>query len=301
MSDFVELSDGRRFGLATYGAADGLPVLALHGAPASRIMFDVTDKAAKKLGLRILCPERPGYGVTEKEATAPTLANRAADLEKIADRLTLGRFAVLGVSGGGPYAVALAERVGERVLGVGLVSPMGPIAEFHAAQKNGEIDNEFGRLSHGHKVFFLNLIEHKTLFAAQAKMSAAAFQAAPQSFAYLFAKILSSGDSQVLKQPHVQESLIAMTLEALRQGISGGLGDMEIFSKPWNLDLERVTQPTVMWQGTADRIVPAPVTYWLASRLPNARLEKLPDAGHFWVYDHVSDVLETLAGISRRD
>lgn len=300
MKDYVELTDGRRFGLATYGASTGIPVLALHGAPASRIMFDVTDATAKKLGLRILCPERPGYGITKIEK-APTLASRAADLEHIANCLGLGRFAILGVSGGGPYSIALAERLGDRVLGMALVSPLGPLAEFRHARLEGEIGQQFGRLSLRPKLFFLDLPKHPHLLELQASLSAHAFKAAPQSFASLFAQLLSKADARVLSQDDVRESLIAMTLEAIRPGVGGGLADLKIYSKPWNVNFERVNQPTIIWQGTADRIVPAPATFWLSTLLPNCRLERLPKAGHFWVYDHVEEVLEALAGISRRD
>ena len=177
VSEFVELADGRRFGLARYGAENGRPVLALHGAPASRIMFDVTDAAAKKLSVQIYCPERPGYGVTPKDKS-PTLETRVADLEEIADRLGLQRFAVLGVSGGGPYAVALAARLGRRVMGLALVSPMGPIAQFMAAKRAGAIGSKYGSVSRGHRLFFLELPKRKRLMAIQSGIGARAFKAA---------------------------------------------------------------------------------------------------------------------------
>lgn len=299
MKDYVELADGRRFGLATYGASTGHPVLALHGAPASRIMFDVTDTAAKKLGLRILCPERPGYGITKMD-DAPSLASRASDLEHIANCLGLGRFSILGVSGGGPYAVALAERIGDRVLGMALVSPLGPLVEFRENRLDGNVDKELGRLSLRQKLFFLELPKHPHMLEIQASMSAHAFRAAPQSFASLFSRFLTEADTRVLAQDDVRESLIAMTLEAIRPGVAGGVADLTIYSKPWNIDYQRVDQPTIIWQGTSDGIVPPPATLWLASRLPNCRLETLKGAGHFWVYDHVDEILEALAGLSRR-
>ncbi len=297
VSEFVELADGRCFGLARYGAENGLAVLALHGAPASRIMFDVTDAAAKKLTLQIYCPERPGYGVTPKDE-APTLETRVADLEAIADRLGLQRFAVLGVSGGGPYAVALAARLGRRVNGLALVSPMGPIAQFMAAKRAGTIGSEYGSVPRGHRLFFLELPKRKRLLVLQAGIGARAFKAAPNSFAKIFAQLLSRSDTKVLSQPHVEKSLVAMTLEALRHGVGGGMADLTIFSRPWPVHFERITAPAILFQGTADRIVPVPVSVWLADLIPNCRFELREGAGHFWVYDHVGEVLKSLAEIS---
>ena len=297
VSEFVELADGRRFGLARYGAENGRPVLALHGAPASRIMFDVTDAAAKKLSVQIYCPERPGYGVTPKDKS-PTLETRVADLEEIADRLGLQRFAVLGVSGGGPYAVALAARLGRRVMGLALVSPMGPIAQFMVAKRAGTIGSKYGSVSRGHRLFFLELPKRKRLLALQSGIGARAFKAAPNSFAKIFAQLLSRSDTKVLSQPHVEKSLVAMTLEALRHGVGGGMADLAVFSRPWHVDFERITSPAVVFQGTADRIVPVPVSAWLADVIPNCRFEPREGAGHFWVYDHVGEVLKSLAEIS---
>lgn len=297
MGDVLVLPDGRRFGLAKYGACDGLPVLALHGAPASRLMFDVTDEAAKRLGLRLYCPDRPGYGLTPPD-DEPSLDSRVGDLEKIVDALSLRRFMVLGVSGGGPYAVALAARLGSRVSGLGLVSPLGPVAHFQAAQAAGRIADDHEQMSRGHHIFFLDLPKHRSVLAFQAGLSARVFRAAPHLFARLFAWSLSAADSKVLQQAHVQESIISMTLEALRQGVDGGLSDLEVFSKPWPVSFEAITAPSILWQGTADWIVPAAVSVWLSGLIPNCRLERLEDCGHFWVYDHIEEVLAALAGIS---
>ena len=270
-----------------------MPVLALHGAPASRLMFDVADGAARELGLTLYCPERPGYGLTPAEE-GETLRSRAADLERIADHLGLDRFAVLGISGGAPYAVALSARLGLRVTCLGLVSPMGPVAEYVALRRTGRLGANAARVSAGHRIFFLGLPKRKRVLKAQSVIGARAFKAAPRVFARLFAMSLSEADGEVLAQPHVQESLIRMTQEALRQGVSGGLADLAIFSQPWSLDYGEISAPSIVWQGTSDRIVPAAVSYWLAQQLPQVRLNKLEGAGHFWVYDHVGDVLHDI-------
>ncbi|MBU2581909.1 MAG: alpha/beta hydrolase [Alphaproteobacteria bacterium] len=297
MGETIELADGRRFGLARFGAPDGHPVLALHGAPASRLMFDVTDETAKGLGMTLFCPDRPGYGLTPLDE-APTLHGRTDDLIGIADALSLKRFSVLGVSGGGPYGVALAARLGDRIAGLGLVSPLGPVAQFHEAKAAGLVDDNHKPMSRGHHIFFLDLPKHRGVLSFQAGLSARVFKTAPHLFARMFAWSLSAADSKVLQQPHVQESLIGMTLEALRQGVEGGLSDLEVFSQPWPVAFEAITAPSILWQGTADQIVPSAVSVWLSGLIPNCRLEQLEDCGHFWVYDHLEEVLGGLLEIS---
>ncbi|MEZ5856961.1 MAG: hypothetical protein R3D67_20310 [Hyphomicrobiaceae bacterium] len=52
-----------------------------------------------------------------------------------------------------------------------------------------------------------------------------------------------------------------MTREALRQGVDGALSDMAIYARPWQIDVAAVKTPAVLWQGTADHIVPADLAF----------------------------------------
>ena len=100
-SRVFRLADGRRIGYAEYGDPRGAPALAIHGTPGSRFMFALTDQAARERGLRIIAPERPGYGLSEFRRK-DSLARVADDMGALAYALGLRRIAVIGVSGGGP-------------------------------------------------------------------------------------------------------------------------------------------------------------------------------------------------------
>ena len=106
----MRLPDGRRIGYAEFGDAKGLPVLAIHGTPGSRYMFALTDQAARERGLRIIAPERPGYGLSDYRRR-DALAQTAEDVNALADGLGLDRFALIGVSGGAPHAMAAAASI----------------------------------------------------------------------------------------------------------------------------------------------------------------------------------------------
>src|SRR5262249_15001023 len=122
------LPDGRRLSYAEFGDFRGLPVLAIHGTPGSRFMFGLTDQAARERGLRVIAPDRPGYGHSEYRRNA-SLMRAAEDFISLADALQLKRLAVIGVSGGGPHAIATVSGMPDRVALLALVSPVGPVAE----------------------------------------------------------------------------------------------------------------------------------------------------------------------------
>lgn len=128
----LQLPGFGKIGVATYGDPGGHPVLAFHGTPASRLMYRKGDAAARRLGFRLIAPDRPGYGLTPID-DGPTLASRTDMHVALADTLGLDRLSLLGVSGGAPYATALASRLKDRIATLALVSPMGPVADYVAA------------------------------------------------------------------------------------------------------------------------------------------------------------------------
>ncbi len=123
----LSLGDGRIITYRTYGDPGGRAVIALHGTPGSRLKFSGTAEAARRLGLRVVAPDRWGYGGTSIHPT-PTLPAFADDVARLCHHLGLDRFAVMGVSGGGPYAAGTAALLSSRVTALALVAPVGPIA-----------------------------------------------------------------------------------------------------------------------------------------------------------------------------
>lgn len=284
----VLIVDGRPVGVAGYGDPGGRPVLALHGAPACRLMFAGADAPARERGLHLVCPDRPGYGSSAPDP-APALASRAEDLVRLADALLLERFAILGVSGGSPYAVALAARIGRRCTALGLASPMGPIADMLGPGGVGPC-----AIAPGFRRFFIDLQRYPRLLGAGSRLAAAAFRLAPGLSIRAIALGLAPPDRAILARPEARRFVAGMTGEALRQGVGGGLADLSVFARPWHVDYSRISAPVHIWQGTSDRIVPAAAAAYLASVIPSARLHRIDGGGHFWVLDHAGTVLDEL-------
>ena len=103
----LRLADGRALGFRIYGDADGTPLLFLHGTPGSRLKFVIGHETGKELGLALVAPDRWGYGLSDVPAK-PSLVTFAADMAALMDYLGYRRFAVGGISGGGPFAATAA-------------------------------------------------------------------------------------------------------------------------------------------------------------------------------------------------
>lgn len=288
------LPDGARVSYAIYGDPDGLPVLALHGAPACRLMFATADAKAKALGLQLICPDRPGYADSTSDGARPSLAARTQWLAAFAGMLGHETFAVLGISGGSPYAVSLAAHLGARVTGLALVSPMGPAADYAASGQRGRAPMPFLQ-----RRFFLHLGQRLWLTRPGAAVMASIARRSPGLLLLSGSKLAGRGDAVTLRKAHVRAGLAKMTAEAFRNGGEGGAADLYVYGQPWLIDYAAITAPCTLWQGTADKIVPVAASRYLAHQLPRCRFIELPGAGHFWVIDHIEEVLQEVARLAR--
>lgn len=286
ISDSVlRLADGTKVGVAIYGDPAGRPVMAFHGTPASRLMFRKGHAAALRYGLKLISIDRPGYGRSPPDREA-TLQTRTDQFVAIADALGIDRLALLAVSGGAPYATALASRLGTRVTALALVSPMGPVADYVAAGQP--------RLPMLQRRFFLKLSQRQWLVRPGAALSVAAFRARPTLFIRTVKSALGRADSRLIAKPDVVEALVDMTKEAVRFGAGGAVADFRIYGQPWQIDYHAITAPAVVWAGTADKVVPVPVCAYLARRIPRGQLVTVLGGAHFWILNHVDEVLSRL-------
>lgn len=93
------LSDGRTIGFAEYGTRTGTPTFFFHGAPGSRYDGFGYSEPAARLGVRLICPDRPGHGLSTAYP-GRSLSSYARDISELAAHLGLRRYHVFGQSGG---------------------------------------------------------------------------------------------------------------------------------------------------------------------------------------------------------
>jgi len=262
MGDTHELTlpDGRRITYADYGDPAGPVVLECVGTPQSRLADLQQIDLAERMGFRMLVPDRPGFGGSDPQP-GRTLEDWPADAAALMDALGVGRFAVLGGSGGGPYAVACGVLLGERVTAVALVAP----AEPRGAPAHGFVPAQDP----------VALRERGETIARLARDD-------PDGLDAFFAPDLSDTDREEMAalDPGVRARGLENLREAFRQGADGYVEDHAINGSEWGHLLPRLTRPTRVWQGDDDNNVPAEATRWLAAQIPGAQLTVLSGAGH---------------------
>lgn len=274
----IPLADGRVLACLALGDPHGAPVLYFHGYPGSRLEAGLAKATAKRLGLRLLALDRPGFGGSSF-LPGRTLGSWATDVTELADRLALERFAVLGVSGGGPYALACGARVPARVSGAAVVGGLAPLV----AKSISSNMVPFNRL-------FLGLAAHSGRSArAFVEVVARWIRRRPQSYIKWVASGVPAPDQAALADPAFRDLLVASAAEALGQGGRGAAWELTLIAQPWDFDLREVAVPVDIWQGLADRIVPPAMARYLAASLPYGKPHYLPGEGHFSVIAHHID------------
>jgi pimeloyl-ACP methyl ester carboxylesterase len=277
---FLILADGRRLAYAEYGDPEGWPLMFFHGTPGSRIMARYARPQAWELGVRLIAPERPGFGLSGLQPQR-RLLDWAEDVEALANHLQLGRFAVAGVSGGGPYVLACAWKLGPRLAGAGAVSGLAPV------------DRVSQELSPGQR-WTAGLCRCTPLVNLVMGLVAKSVRRRPELIISSMALVAHRGDRNILCQPEVRRTQMDGVMEAFRLGALGTASELSLFSRPWGFEVGELTLPIDLWHGEADAIVPVGMGRYLADQLPRCRARFIPGAGHLWIFQGFEEVFRVL-------
>jgi pimeloyl-ACP methyl ester carboxylesterase len=284
----LQLPDGRRLGFRIYGDPGGTPILFLHGTPGSRLKFSIAHEVGRQMGLAIVAPDRWGYGLTDAPTT-PSLRGFGDDMAALMDQLGRRRFAVGGISGGGPYAAAVAACLPLRVTALALVSPVGPIADAGLGPS----------LPLLHRLCFTVLPRRPRTVATAMRAFRWSLSHAPRLAGRLTTWRAARPDKRLIVRSEVRQRILGSFSEGLRPGTAGPNTDLAIFSRPWQLDLTAIAAPSRLWIGTRDSNVPIAAARFLAQRIPHCILTELLNEGHLWVSEHHADVLAWIASAVR--
>ena len=273
----VTAPDGRSLEVFEAGDPAGAAVVAINGTPSCGIIYGrhATDAGAR--GIRLVSWTRPGYGSSTPQP-GRSVGAFAADATAVADALGIDRFAVWGISGGGPHALACAALLPDRVTAAASLAGVAPYeAEGLDWLAGMGEDNlvEFAAVVEGRAALEPLLESHRAAFAT----------ATGQDVREQWSTLLSPVDAEVATA-ELADYLVANVQAALASGVEGWVEDDLAFAEPWGFDLDTIAVPVLVWQGEEDRFVPPSHGRWLAEHVPGVDARISPEDGHLTLAEH---------------
>jgi pimeloyl-ACP methyl ester carboxylesterase len=279
--------NGAVVAFSEYGDPRGAPVFFCHGWPSSRTMAELTDEAARDLGLRIISPDRPGIRDSNFDPDR-TLLDWPPLLREFAAHLQIDKFKILAISGGAPYAYAAAWMLPERVEAIAVVSGAPPISE---------LQDRSGLLTLYNRLLALRALRPGLLRFLFHVARPFASMKVPIRVRPLLLKILQPCDANVLRETKSFEACFESARQAWRSSAAGVMIDADIYAQPWGFSLEEVRVPVRLWHGKKDRTFSFRLAEEIATRLPNCEFHLIDGAGHYSL--PIRHTHEILADLSR--
>jgi len=276
------LSDGRLLAYAEYGAPEGFPVFLFHGLPGSRLSWGLIPDNPFPPGLRIIAPDRPGYGKSDPKPDR-TLLDWPEDVAELADALGLEKFAVVGVSGGGPGALACAWKLPERLTAVGVVAGPAPTNIAGVLEGMSKTNRFFMKLAwHAPRLSTLNI-----------RFLVSVIRRNPGRYIDTMQYKMHDVDKAILARPEIRVLLVKDFTEALRSGGQGMVSDMAInHGHLWGFPLDKIKTKVHFWFCELDHSVPPAMGKYQSDTVPGCETTFVPNAGHLWIFDHMGEVLD---------
>lgn len=263
----VELPDGRDVGYADLGDPDGTPLLLFHGHPNSRVFGALFDEVAREAGVRLFALDRTGIGRSDPKPDR-TLLDWPVDVANFMDAHDIDAAPIVGVSAGGPFALACGATIPDRVTALGTICAVGPRDAVGFRKGIPFIAGQYASV-------LWKLNTRKRLKRAR-----------NDPVGYLESNAADAPDAdKPLWRGEFGHALMFGTLEGCRRGLSGYTRDAKLLGSPWPFDLGDVSVPLTLRHGTADGLVPVEMGRYIAERVPDVDAAFPEGLGHLAIID----------------
>lgn len=284
----ITVGDDRRLGFAEFGDPHGRAIFWLHGTPGARRQIPTEARAyAEQNGVRLIGVDRPGIGSSTPHQYESVL-DFASDLRTIADTLGIHKMAVIGLSGGGPYTLACAAAMPDRVVAAGVLGGVAPMVGPDAISS---------------KLMEIGAVVAPVLQVAGAPIRLVAsglirlIRPVASPALEIYARLSPEGDRRMLGRPEFKAMFLDDLLNGSRKQLAGPFYDIVVFERDWGFRLDEVKVPVRWWHGDHDHIVPFAHGRHVVSRLPDATLTELPYESHLGGLGCVQEIMGTLLEI----
>lgn len=256
------LDDQRQVAYAEYGDPEGAPAVFFHGTPGSRHLGRLLHESAREHGVRLLAPDRPGYGRSTPWPDRE-VSDAAAVVGAVLDHAGVERAGLVAFSGGAASALATAARRPERVTRVDLLSGATPPAVSESTPTTLRV---LGGLATWTPPVLTGLFRLQAWVADRRDPS------------FVLAQYTEDPESV---PEDVAETVAADFRSAFARHRRGAVTEFRNTASDWGLDLDSIESEVGVWHGSADANVPIAGARRLAERLPAATMHER-EGDHLW-------------------
>ena len=284
----VAVRNGRRLSFAEFGTPHGDVVIWMHGTPGGRRQVPIEARLYAELhNVRIIGIDRPGIG-TSTPHLYDNVLDWTGDLELLADNLGIDRFRIIGLSGGGPYALAAGAALPKRVLGVGVLGGVAPRVGPDA------IGGGLVALAP-----YVAPVLRLTRIPLSYALAAAIRLIRPLGGLGLdaYAAIQPRGDRELLGRPEFRAMFLDDLLNGARYQVGAPLSDAILFTRHWGFEASDVKVPVRWWHGDDDHIIPHAHGVHMVARLPKATFSSIDGESHLGGMGLATEVLDELMSL----
>lgn len=266
----LQLDDGRTLSYSDTGTGKSGTWIHCHGIPGSRYELSHINDELCAAGLRVIVPDRPGYG-DSTPCPQYGFAQHTADLRQLANHLGLENFSLSGFSGGGVFAMAAAHGLSERTESLTIAgTPAVPLMRNPFAYASELTSNAWrAALADPDRL----ALELQALTASADTLSAALTSA------------VGPKESGFMHSEPFQQSFRKSNQAAAHQGSAESARalarDSRLIAGQWPFRPEDISRPIKVIHGDCDEIVHKEHQRELTSRLPEAESVILERQGHF--------------------
>jgi pimeloyl-ACP methyl ester carboxylesterase len=285
----IAVGDDRQIGFAEFGDPQGRAIFWLHGTPGARRQIPMEARVyAEKRQIRLIGIDRPGIGSSTPHQYDTVFAF-ADDLRTIADTLGIDKMEVIGLSGGGPYTLACAAAMPDRVVAAGVIGGVAP-----TTGSDGIAGGVMGSV--GLRVAPLLQVAGGPI-GVVASALIRLIRPVGSPAVDLYGRVSPEADRQLLARPEIKAMFLDDLLNGSRKQMAAPFADVVVFARDWGFRLEEVKVPVRWWHGDHDHIVPFEHGQHVVAKLPDVELYHLPGESHLAGLGRAEEILGTMVGL----
>jgi len=298
-NSFIFLRDGRKLSYLDYQSSetdtktpkDQQVILLLHNLMGSACEIPPdSEPVIREHGLRIIVPERPGYGDSDPKPHR-NHQDFCNDIKELLDTLKIEKVNVIAHSIGGVYALALAEFIPERIIRIAMVNAATRIDDMRLAKPVPILVTAVLQ-----SIRFAPFLIELILKMAIGKDLEEFYE---QQLTYIRPTVEGrAADINLLKTRNYRDYSILNLKQSSKQGISAWANELKLSFSKWDFEPSNTQIEYQFWHGDQDDVISIQAAKRLAKDLNTSNFNHINDETHFLFARYFNQVIEQLINVT---